>query len=273
MVVGAAIPIEAAASSQDPMPKDVVMAAGFRPGSGRPVGTVGSVAGEAVIIHQKEKKGYRAQQDLPIFQGDTIITRQQGRIRLNLNDGSSFTMIPGSKIVIDKSIYDPDRQERKTVLGLDVGKVRFMVNKLLDFKSSPFEVETPTAILGVRGSDFVGDVTPENTTATAFENTRLEVGSRKAKGEPVLLRDFERSRVEKNKAPTPAEKVPHDEIERLKKEFVFVPDGGAAKTVRTSVPASALTSAQNCDQTRASEYKPGSAAAARLLDWARKGGN
>ncbi len=266
------MPESAFAAAEDLLPGGLVIAPAFEPGSGPPVGTVHTVAGEAVLIHKGGKEGYRALADLPVFLGDTVITRPKGRLRLNLNDGSSLTMTPVTKIVINESVYNPGTQEQKTVLGLDMGKVRFVVNKLLDFKQSKFEVETPTAILGVRGSDFVGDVAPGTTVATTFENTRLEVRSRKVKGAPVLLQDFERSRVKMGKSPTPAEKVSFVEIQRLKKEFDFTPDTGAGQAVRSSVAASPLTSAQNCSLTKAPGFIPGTSAADRLIDWAQKGG-
>ena len=85
------------------------------------------------------------------------------------------------------------RGKRSTILGMDAGKVRFMVNKILGLGVSEFVVRTKTAILGVRGSDFVGEAGPEMTTATAFENTRLEVTDRTASPKTVVLTDYERT--------------------------------------------------------------------------------
>jgi len=275
LLLAMALPGVAGAGPQDPLPPGVKVQKGFAPGTGAPVGRVHSVQGKAVLIHaENPKKGYAARANLPVFKGDTVVTRDKGRIRLSLNDGSAFVMTPLSRITVDESVYDPGAKQRATFLGMDLGKARFLVNKLLGFSTNRFRVTTRTAILGVRGSDFVSAIQGDTTVATALVDTRLDVGSTTVIGEPVVLKDLERSSVTKGQLPTSPEAVSHDEARRLIQEFLFEPEksgGGAA--VGASTAASPLSRAKNCSATRASDFSPGNTTADRIDAWIGGGGN
>ena len=119
------------------------------------MGKVAAVRGEVLILHEGALQGYRAYKDLPLFKGDTIIALETGRIKCELNDGSALTLIPEAKLTISESIYDPQKKDRSTYIDVSVGKVRSVVTKLSGYKRSVFKVRTPTAVCGVRGSDFI----------------------------------------------------------------------------------------------------------------------
>jgi hypothetical protein len=265
----------ALADAGDPLPAGVNILDAFASGKAEPVGRVHSVAGAVVLIHaESPKKGYAARASLPIFKGDTVVTRSKGHIRVSLNDGSAFVMTPLSRVTVDESVFDPGKKQRLTFLGMDLGKARFLVNKLLGFSANHFRVTTRTAILGVRGSDFVSAVQGDTTVATTLVDTRLEVASATVSGAPVLLKDFERSSVKKGQRPTRPEAVSHTEVQRLKKEFAFEPDnssGGAS--LGASAAASPLSRAKNCSATRASDFSPGNKTADRIRAWIGGGGN
>jgi hypothetical protein len=147
----------------------------FKPGLGSSVGKVEVVQGEVVIIHAGELSGYGAQKGIPLYTGDTIITLETGRIRFKLNDGSTLTLASETKLVINRSVFDPAKKSRSSYVSMSLGKARFWVRKLADFKRSAFNVKTPTATCGIRGSDFLVSVTANRTEITALGKTRLEV--------------------------------------------------------------------------------------------------
>ncbi len=141
------------------LPKDVKLDMGFEKGPGSPVGMVQKLSGKVYVIHRKEKMAYRLKGDSPIFEGDTIVTSKRSRINAIMKDQSLFAMAPSAKMVIDKSYYSAEKKERSSIMSLLFGQVRFLVKK---FGSKPnFEVRTPTAVCGVRGSDFALAVGPE----------------------------------------------------------------------------------------------------------------
>jgi hypothetical protein len=94
----------------------------------------------------------------------------------------------------------------------------------LGYNPSEFKVKTPTAVAGVRGSDFIISVTPTRTEVTALGQTKLEVVSVAAPGaNPTLVVDFERTVIEAGALPADVEKVAPEKIEQIKQEVRIAP--------------------------------------------------
>jgi hypothetical protein len=213
-------------SSPKPMlPQDLIIEDIFKPGHGSPVGHVALVQGNVVIMHKDKLRGYRAKKDLPLFKRDIIVTQEKGRIRFEMNDGSILTLGSGTKLVIDRSVYNVKKKSRFSFFRLALGKARFWAKKLMDFKHSRFKVRTATAVVGVRGSDFIIKTTPTLTEVTALEETKLEVVSLAfPEAKPMVANDFERTVIEEGALPTEVEIVEPEEIEEMKKEFIVTPE-------------------------------------------------
>jgi len=148
----------APAWAQDLLPEGFVMEETFQPGYGPYVGTVLLVQGEVVILHAGETVGYRAEKNLPLYKGDTVVSRPRGRMQFKLNDESVITLASNTKLVLTRSLYEPKKKIRSSFLRLSFGKVRFWVNKLATFKRSQFRVKSVTAVVGVRGSEWLQEV-------------------------------------------------------------------------------------------------------------------
>jgi hypothetical protein len=212
-------------SPESMLPKDLIIEDIFKPGYGSPVGHVLLVQGNVVIMHKDKLRGYRAKKDLPLFKRDIIVTQEKGRIRFEMNDGSILTLGSITKLVIDRSVYDAKKKSRFSFFRLALGKARFWAKKLVDLRYSKFKVRTPTAVVGVRGSDFIIKTTAKLTEVTALEETVLEVVSLAFPDvKPMLVTDFERTIVEEGALPTDVEIVEPEEIEEMKKEFIVTPE-------------------------------------------------
>jgi len=209
------------------LPQGLVMQETYSPGRGRPVGIVQQVIGDVVIMHANVLKGYRAERRIRLYKGDTVMTLENGRIRFKLNDGSILSLASETKMKLTKSVYDKKKKRRSSFFSMALGKARLLVVKVLDFKRSEFKVKTPTAVCGVRGSDFILEVSASETIATALEDTELEFHSLAFLEEPpMILKDFESSTVKKGERPTTPLRLPKDEIEEKKGLFKGVaPDG------------------------------------------------
>jgi len=162
-------------SSEPLLPEGFKIEDTFKPGIGLPVGKVLLVQGEVVTIHQNESTGFYTKKDQSLFEGDKIVTLEKGRIRIKLNDGSIITLASETKIVINKSDYDPDKKGRSSFIGMDEGKARFLIKKMVDYKNDEFNVKTKTAVAGVRGSEFIITATEFLTEIITLKDTRLEV--------------------------------------------------------------------------------------------------
>jgi len=206
------------------LPAGLVIETKYKPGFGEPAGKVLLVRGEVIIMHADEQIGYMAAEGLPLYKNDTVVTRPASRARLMLNDGSLLTLAPISKLVISRSVYEPQKKSRSTYIEQDGGKIRYWIKKLLGHNPSEFKVKTPTAVAGVRGSDFIITATATRTEVTTFENTELEVVSLAAPHLiPTRLSDFERTIVEAGALPSEVRPVTPEEVNQMMQSVHMAP--------------------------------------------------
>ena len=145
------------------LPADAEMTAEFRPGQGAPLGMIDFVENDAYVLHQGEPKtAYKAKKTQPIFANDTLVVEANSRLVVLMDDQSQFTLAASSWLRLDKSVYDPEKGFRDTVVSLAEGKARFVVKKMAQAGAANFRVDTPVASCGVRGSDFVVALTTQS---------------------------------------------------------------------------------------------------------------
>lgn len=144
---------------------DIQVKPEFVKGKGALIGHVQKIQGKVYVIHKGEKVAYVLKKKLPLFTGDTLITEKRSRVNAAMNDKSVFALAPLSKLVIDKSVYDAEKNTRNSLMSVLWGQVRFIVDKVAGKPN--FTVKTKTAVCGVRGSDFAISVGPagENTSS------------------------------------------------------------------------------------------------------------
>ena len=214
----------ACAATGSVLPAGVSVSDTFKPGFGPPIGNVQRVRGEVVVMHAEDAgAGYRARPGLPLYRGDTLLTLKDGKIRFRLNDGSIMSLASETSLELNKSVYDKEKKSRSSFMNLAFGKARFLVVKLLNFKRSEFKVKTPTAVCGVRGSDFVLEATEQVTVATALEATSIEIANPMFPDvEPIVLNEYETSRVYVDGYPSDPIRLSPEEIQRVKEPFISV---------------------------------------------------
>ena len=91
-----------------------------------------------------------------IYSADIILTGNDGRTKLAMNDGSSIYIGRNSRISIEDYTLSHTSLFRG-VMNLLWGKARFVVAHLNSGNAS-FSVRTSTAVLGVRGTNFIVSV-------------------------------------------------------------------------------------------------------------------
>ena len=215
-------------SAETLMPKDLVVEEDFKPGNGLSVGLVQVVEGRVVIMHADMLRGYLAKKDLPLFRGDIVVTDKDGRARLAMNDGSILSLAPDTRMVINQVVYHKKKKRRLSFFKL-LGKARFWVKKLVNLKQSDVKIKTQTAVVGVRGSDFIIEGTAETTIVTAdnLEGSQLVVvGLAQPDAKPTIVNSNQRSEVKKGELPTTPVFVPSAEREQMKKDFIPIPGPG-----------------------------------------------
>ncbi|HXG79131.1 MAG TPA: FecR domain-containing protein, partial [Methyloceanibacter sp.] len=85
-----------------------------------------------------------------IFYNERINTTGSGLVQVLLIDGSTFTVGPGSDLVIDRFVYDPKKGTGQITASFSKGVMRFVGGKLSK-NDGGVTVNTPAGALAIRG--------------------------------------------------------------------------------------------------------------------------
>jgi len=122
-------------------------------------GKITAVSGKAEVKKSGGSKKFNAFKGMAITKGDTILTGSDGKVTMDLDSDKEVTIGTDTTLVVSELVKSAKALGGKTSLSLLKGKVLVTIKKKLD-GDSRFEIETPTAIMGVMGTQFT--VTYEN---------------------------------------------------------------------------------------------------------------
>jgi hypothetical protein len=118
-----------------------------------PVGKFVAVEGKVFLV--PETGGERlATVGTLVYLGDTVRTGADSRAKLLMIDDSLVTVSQETELSLKRYLLDHKAKEREGVLSLLRGKVKVIVARVLGYKGR-YEVETRTAVAGVRGTSMV----------------------------------------------------------------------------------------------------------------------
>lgn len=118
------------------------------------------VKGDVKIKSAKTNSEVRARIGGKVFPKDVIITGKDARAKIVMVDNNELNVSPDSQIEIQNYEYDPKAGKKEVLLNVIYGKVRSKVEQKYDGKTSKFQIKTPSAVAGVRGTDFITSFTP-----------------------------------------------------------------------------------------------------------------
>jgi len=96
---------------------------------------------------------YQASLSLDINSYDNVQT-SNGRLGITFLDDSQVRLTEHSELIIDEFIYDPDPSKSKMALQFASGTARFITGKLATIDKENIIINTPSATIGIRGTDF-----------------------------------------------------------------------------------------------------------------------
>lgn len=89
---------------------------------------------------------------------DTVRTTQ-GKVGLTFEDNTRVDITENSKLVIDDFVYDPNSKKGgKLAMKVALGTVRYASGQVAKNNPQAVSINTPTATIGVRGTDFTATV-------------------------------------------------------------------------------------------------------------------
>jgi len=230
------------------LPENMIIEKNYKPGFGMSVGVVIIAQGNVVVMHQKASEGYSVKNNTSLYKNDTIFCLSNSRVSFRFNDGSILSLGSNTQMMITESIYDEANRKRASFIRMKTGKARFGVTKLSNYQQSDFKVKTPTAIIGVRGSDFIIRAKKLFTEVVTFQDTVLEVVNLFVPDVmPVFLSDFEKVVVEAEMLTSVVTPISEEEAEEFKQEFIF-DDQTIITAVHDNHEVSSETKVENMDQ-------------------------
>ncbi len=192
-------------------------------GAAEPVGEVAELVGISSIQRGEPAELIPLRFGDEVFAGDLIRTQSGAKVKLLFNDDSVITVGPTTRLRIDSSVYSPGpsgvRNSVLTVLG---GKVRSLVSSWFSspLQDNRFEVRTPTAVAGVRGTEFITSVDNDGRSTVIVLDGIVEVYNRRdSKRRAVFLGKGMKSSVGARSVPSTPEKLQDSELEQAAEEL------------------------------------------------------
>lgn len=117
------------------------------------IGNITELNGTGRVVREPLDKTYEASLELNINSYDNVQT-SNGRMGITFLDDSQVRLTEHSELIIDEFIYDPDPSKSKMALQFASGTARFITGKLATIDKENITIRTPSATIGIRGTDF-----------------------------------------------------------------------------------------------------------------------
>src|SRR5210317_1030978 len=114
------------------------------------IGNITELNGAGRVVRDS---AYEASLDFNIESYDNVQT-SNGRLGITFLDDSQVRLTEHSELIIDEFIYDPDPSKSKMALQFASGTARFITGKLATIDKENILIQTPSATIGIRGTDF-----------------------------------------------------------------------------------------------------------------------
>jgi hypothetical protein len=111
-----------------------------------------------------------------VRQDEVIEVSDDGKGEFRLNDDTKLALGPGSRMVLDKFVYDSDKKAGSIVLDLTKGAFRFITGVAT---KPTYQIRTPNASITVRGTIFDAFVLPDDSAWLLLHEGAIEVTSEK----------------------------------------------------------------------------------------------
>ncbi len=117
------------------------------------IGNVDKLKGNGVVDREDGDTDIRLEKELDIFSNDTIKTGK-GKVGILFIDDTRVDVTEHSRLLIDDFVFDPNTATGTLSLKASLGTIRYASGQIAKNSAQNINIETPTASIGVRGTDF-----------------------------------------------------------------------------------------------------------------------
>ena len=96
-----------------------------------------------------------------VFEADKVRTGSDGRLGITLKDDTRFSLGPNSEVHLSRFAYEPSEGRLALALNVVRGLAAYVSGRIARLSPDAVRLETPGAIVGVRGTTVAMSVSPQ----------------------------------------------------------------------------------------------------------------
>ncbi len=127
-----------------------------RRGAAEDVGQIKVAKGQVSV--DRGGRALPAQVGMGLAAADVVKTGADGSVGITMRDNSLLSAGPNSVLSLDRFEFDPTTHQGRFDSGLQRGTLAVVSGRIAQQSPQAMTVRTPSAVLGVRGTDFVVSV-------------------------------------------------------------------------------------------------------------------
>jgi hypothetical protein len=172
-----------------------------------------------------------------VYSGDHLRTARPGRLRVVFQDDSVLTVSDDSEVTIDRNVFDPKQGKVESSFDLLKGKVSSLVSEYYHNTGAIYQVKSPTAVAGVRGTEFtIAYNADSDSTEVVGISGHVEVRGLADPSAPgVLITAEETTMVRRGELPTSPRRLDDAFMRQQLHDISFV-GGGRAESLGSDHP-------------------------------------
>lgn len=122
------------------------------------VAYVKTVRGEASVSHGGTAQA--AAPGTPVRVGDVLRTGTDGSMGVTFKDNTIMSFGPDTEVTVDEYLFSPDKDGLRFVASMARGTLNYISGTIAKLKPEAVSLNTPTGVVGVRGTHFLARVEP-----------------------------------------------------------------------------------------------------------------
>lgn len=115
-------------------------------------GSIGKIQGSGVL--ERDRAVIKGDTGVGVQSMDTAVTAK-GKMRIDFVDDTRVDLTDHSRLLIDEFVYDPANDIGSISLKATLGTVRYASGQIAKRYQQNVKIRTPSATIGVRGTDFI----------------------------------------------------------------------------------------------------------------------
>jgi len=220
----------------------------------QPAGRIDLIDGDVRVVDERARPRSLAVGET-VHQGDTVTTGKDGEIHLKMSDGGILALRPEARMTIVR-YRNNGKASDSSILSLARGALRAITGWIGRRSPENVRIQTPTATIGIRGTDHETLVIPEGGEGQPGTYDKVNAGGTRLSSErgAVDLSPGQAGFAAPNRSPEVLPSVPdvfkparhdgrleglHDSIQRSQDPRAGVPTPQTAKQATPAAPATA----------------------------------